>query len=759
MGRTSLVGTLTAGVVLGMGLGAATPSFAALPPGDVSTVGLLGSRPGATRLPIPISENVSASLDVGTGNLQLGITALALPGINGDVGLGMNFNSLSADTSPGLVAPRWTLTAGSAGSLSTAPTGILFTSGDGYSALFTPVSGSTTAYTSPAGVKADLVKTGATGWTLTSRTSATVLTFNTDGQATQIKDRNSNATALIWASGKLTKVVSTRGVAGARTANLAYNSNGLLDGITQSSGTSARSVSFAHDTSKNLSGFTDLAGKNTTFTYTSGRVATITSPTGAVTTLSYDSAGKVTQIQKTNTSAGSPGDSITRLTYPSSTQTLLAGPNTHQGTAVSLVPHTTYTLGADKRVSAVTDEMGRARSKTYTADVDTLTATRGTGTTAGTTTTNTFGANTGQSITASQSSGGATGAAEYANTAANTAYLATSSTNDAGSKSLFTYNGAGNALTSSDALAATATLTYNTDGTVATALAPGNGTNKAVYGYDGNHQLNALTPVTGSSLGARAFTYDPWGRVLTASNGRGVTLTYGYDAMGRVTSTSFSDSTPTVTNTYNDSGQALTRVDGSGTTTYGYDQMGRLISRTNTAGGGTISYSYDRASNLASTTDSRGTTTYQFDASGTPVSLTYQHPTDGPKTLAFATDDRGRRTDTWMQANPALTTWKAHTHTDYDTTGRVTRAIANSGNGDTDNTVVMDQSYCYSAGSPRPRRPGEPQPRSPTTTAMMLAGTGSLPPRLGLRPPAKRSPRTRPITSAPPVTATTEPGT
>ncbi|MHA7175801.1 hypothetical protein ACX80D_04035 [Arthrobacter sp. Sr24] len=175
--------------------------------------------------------------------------------------------------------------------------------------------------------------------------------------------------------------------------------------------------------------------------------------------------------------------------------------------------------------------------------------------------------------------------------------------------------------------------------------------------------------------------------------------------MGRVTSTSFSDNTPTVTNTYNDSGQPLTRVDGSGTTTYTYDQMGRLISRTNTAGGGTISYSYDRASNLASTTDSRGTTTYQFDASGTPVTSTYQHPTDGPKTLAFATDDRGRRTDTWLQANPALTTWKAHTHNDYDTTGRITRAIANSGNGNTDNTVVMDQSYCYSAGSTAPSCP------------------------------------------------------
>ncbi|XTR52385.1 hypothetical protein ACOM2C_02430 [Pseudarthrobacter sp. So.54] len=138
--------------------------------------------------------------------------------------------------------------------------------------------------------------------------------------------------------------------------------------------------------------------------------------------------------------------------------------------------------------------MGRAQAATYTGDFDTLTATQGTGTTSGTTT-NTYGANTGQSITASTSQGGASGQAAYANTAANTKYLASSSTDDAGNQSLYTYNGAGNALTASDALAAKAALEVNPDGTVKTALAPGNGTNKTQYGYDTDHQLTALTPV------------------------------------------------------------------------------------------------------------------------------------------------------------------------------------------------------------------------------------------------------------------------
>lgn len=52
-----------------------------------------------------------------------------------------------------------------------------------------------------------------------------------------------------------------------------------------------------------------------------------------------------------------------------------------------------------------------------------------------------------------------------------------------------------------DALAATATLEVNSDETVKTALASGNGTNTPQYDYDADHQVTTLTPVTGSSLG------------------------------------------------------------------------------------------------------------------------------------------------------------------------------------------------------------------------------------------------------------------
>ncbi|WP_155855684.1 RHS repeat domain-containing protein [Arthrobacter sp. 9MFCol3.1] len=703
---------------LGVGLlaGTAGPGLAVVPvpmvipgasSGEQTTIGELGSRPGATRLPLQISDQVSGSVDVGTGNLMVSVNGLSLPGVNSDVPLGAVFNSESTETTQGDAAARWTLNFGGTGSLSSTPSGVLYTAGDGYSALFTPVSGSTTAFTAPVGTKADLVKNSTDGtYTLTSRTNAAVVTFNADGRVKTLADRNGNTTTFTPDTGKITKITATKGVSGARTATLAYDSySATLATITQTNGTATRSASLFNDGYGNWTRFTDTAGKITTFGYNSGRISAITPPTGGKTLLTYDTSGRVTQIERVNTSVGSPGNSITRISYPSSTQTLVAGPNTDPAVVVATGPHATYNLSTGGRVTSATDAMGRAQAATYTGDFDTLTATQGTGTTSGTIT-NTYGANSGQSITKSTSQGGAAGQAEYANTAANTKYLATSTTDDSGNKSLYTYNGAGNALTSSDAMAATATLEYNTngDGTVVSALAPGNGMNKTLYRYDTDHQLTDLTPVTGTSLGARTFTYDAWARPATATDGRGNTTTYTYDAVGRLAGTSFSDGTPAVAYTYNANGQVLTRVDGSGTTTYTYDQMGRLTSRVDTAAGGTIAYAYDKASNLVSTTDTRGTTSYAFDDSGVMTTMTYLY-NGTPQTLAVATDDRGRRTDTWLQASADRTTWAAHTHTDYDRSGRVTHVLAEQGSGDASNSNVVDLTYCYSAGSTAPTCP------------------------------------------------------
>ena len=275
--------------------------------------------------------------------------------------------------------------------------------------------------------------------------------------------------------------------------------------------------------------------------------------------------------------------------------------------------------------------------------------------------------------------------------------MPSSTTDDAANSTTFTYNGSGNALTSTNALASTATLTYNLNGTIATATGPGNGTNRTLYSYD-NNQLSTVTPVTGTSLGVRTFTYVDFGRTKTATDGRGTTITYGCAAQDRILTTAISDGTATVVNAYTDGGQPQTRQDANGTTQYRYDQLGRLTSRQNSFGGGVITHSRYRASNLANTVDSRGTTTNLFDASGTPMDIRYTK-SGTTQRIGFTTDNQGRRTDTYLQTNTGRTTLAAHTHNDFDTTGRVSRAIAQTGPA-TSPTTTMDVSYCYNNAFP-----------------------------------------------------------
>jgi RHS repeat-associated protein len=703
--KRALAGLAAAGLVSTMlVLGMATPASAALPTAPTE-LGVTGARPSATELQFGISDQVSATVDVATGNLRVSNSSIALRGVTSDVAIGQTYNLLGAAnaTTSSARANRWTLGLDGAGFLSQGAGTVVYTDADGATWSFTPVAGSTTAFTSPAGFKRDQVAT-AGGYALTDRTSRQVISFNTDGRPVSVADRNGNTTTIGYTGANPTSIVSTAGPVAARTATLAYNAATYTLTVSQTSGTLSRSVKYVKDADSNLTSIVDAEGKTTSFTYTGATLRTITAPSGSVTSFSYISGGanggKLEKIAQTNTTAGSPGTSTTRLAYASATQTLVAGPNTDQAQAVTAVPRTTYTFDAtSKLVTAATDAMGRNRAATYTPNADVASATSGTGATAGTSTAE-YGANNGESATKATAPGGASKSAAYANTAAATKYLPSSTTDDSGNASTYTYNGAGNMLTSTDATAATATLTYNTDGTVATALAPGNGTNKTVYTYNANKQLSTVTPVTGAGLGIRTFTYDDFGRTKTATNGRGITVTYGYDKQDRLTSTSFSDSTPAVTNTYTDAGSIKTRTDANGTTTYGYDQLGRLTSRVNTFGGGTIAYGYDKASNLVTTTDSRGTTTNTFDASGVPTQVGYTK-NGTAQILGFTTDDQGRRTDSYLQTNAARTVWAAHTHTDYDTTGRVSRTVAQTGPA-TAPTTTFDTSYCYNSATPAP---------------------------------------------------------
>jgi RHS repeat-associated protein len=685
-------------------VGVSESAAAALPTGPTVT-GFTGARPSATRLSFPISDQVGASVDVATGNLMVSTDWINLQGVNSAARIGATYNSMSSFLGNSAVTPknRWTYSFAGAGSLSQAAGGVVYEGADGSTWLFVPVAGSSTAFTSPAGLKEVLVK-GATTYTLTDLTSRQVVTFDASGVATSVADRNGNVVTI--ASTTIPTVIT--GSLGTASNSIVVTHNASAITFTQGSGASARTISFANN-SGNFISLTDADGQATSFTYsgtTIGQLSSITSVTGQVTNFTYDTSGRVTQVDQLNTTSGSPGTSTTRLTYPSTTQTLVAGPDTSASVPVATGDHTTYTItAATELVTGVTDAAGRVQSATYTPNLDVASSTVGTGTGSGTTAA-TYGANSGQSLTAVQAPGGSTSSAAYMNTPAATQYLPSSVSDDSANQTTFAYDGVGNALSAENtALAATAALTYNADGTVATATAPGNGTNDTVYSYNTHHQLTGVTPVTGSSLGAKAFAYDGFDRLATETDGKGVTTTYTYDNDDRLLTTAFSDGTHTVTNTYDHAGRQLTSVSASGTITNTYDQLGRLLTTSNTAGGGTETYTYDKASNLATATDTRGTTTYAFDPAGVPTQLTYVQTSSGSpvnEVLGFATDANGRRTDEWLNTNPAHTTWSAHTHTNYDTSGRVTEVIAQYGTGTSSYTTEMDRSYCYNSASPAP---------------------------------------------------------
>lgn len=697
--RAALVGVTCAALVGGV----AQTAQAALPAGPTAT-GLTGARPSATSLPFAISDQVQASVDVATGNLQLTTVGLALPGVNSTIPIGASYNSLGWQTgaTTNLSANNWSMGFASAGSLSLVGANIVYTGADGVTWKFVPVSGSATAFTSPGGFTQDLVKTS-TGYTLTDRTSRQVVTFDADGKATAVADRNGNSTAITYASGQPASVVSTAGPTAARAATLTYNSSTLTFTVSQTGDSyNTRTVKYVKDSSSNLTSIVDAEGNTTAFGYTGRDLTSITSTTGAVTTITYDgSTHMVTRVDQQNTTAGSPGTSTTRLAYPSTSQTLVAGPNTDTAAAITAVPRTTYTINPTQElVTKAVDPAGREQSATYKpATGFVATATTGSGTGAGTTTGD-YGANSENSLTKVTSPGGAASSTTYGSTAA-TAYLPASTTDDAGNQSLKTFNGAGNQLTNSDASGAQAALTYNTDGTVATATAPGNGANKTVYTYNANKQRTALTPVTGTSLGAKSYSYDYYGRLAFESDGRGNTTGYVYDKLDRLTQVNPQDPALNVRSTYDKAGRLLTSRSATGTVTNTYDQLGRQLSTVNSAGGGTVSYTYDKAGNQATQTDSFGTYTNTYDAANKLTSATY--PKGGsPKLIVFENDAQGRRTGTWLQSNASHTVWAGKQLTGYDTSGRVSSLKAWTGSGDSSNTAVYDTTYCYNTTSPAP---------------------------------------------------------
>lgn len=657
--------------------------------GHVSPDLAAGRRPGATRLPFTLGDKISAQVDVGSGNLLVTTSEISLRRIAGAMDLGMVYNGRTL--APGSrfqtdVSPGWRFSTGSGIGLKQNPGASVTVYGaDGVTGTFFRQSGSTTAYDSPKTMKATLTRIDTATFELTWHDSGDTWIF-TAGRLDDIRDRAGNISDLTYNSaGQLTRAQSDLGPHNGRTVAVASDAAGRISGLSQTpDGAPARSVGYGYDAAGRLDTITDVLGRVTDFDYdAAGNLAAVTAPGGAKTTFGYDDAHRVTSVTQPSDAAG---DAVTRLVYDSGV-TLVADPNTDPAAAVGAVPHTRYDLTGDgmKLIAKATDPTGAVQSATYTPFFDVASATNSSGTA-------TFGydpaVNGGESMTGAASPTGAGSSFAYGNTAP-AQYLPSAGTDAQGGNSQYTYDSSGNALSSTDAGGAAASVARNADGTIDTATDPkGNVTD---YTNTLSKQVRQIDPPAGNSLAARSYGYDGYGRLATATSGRGITATYAYDAADRVTGIDFSDTTASLSYTYDPAGRVHTRTDASGTTTYTYDPIGRLASRTHTAGGGTLTYGYDLAGNLVAETDGTDTTSHAYDTRNLITATT----TPDGRTIRYAHDADRRRTDTWFASNADNTAWAAHTRTDYDASGRTTRVWTARNSSDT--TRVSDLAYTYAA--------------------------------------------------------------
>ncbi|HET9656648.1 MAG TPA: RHS repeat-associated core domain-containing protein [Kineosporiaceae bacterium] len=174
-----------------------------------------------------------------------------------------------------------------------------------------------------------------------------------------------------------------------------------------------------------------------------------------------------------------------------------------------------------------------------------------------------------------------------------------------------------------------ATLTHNADGTWTYVIR-----RTATYTFNSSGLLTAIKDLNGYTT---TLTYS--GSQLTkATDPAGRTLTFGYDANGRIHT--ITDPLPrTVTYTYDTNGNLTGVVDADGRTwTLGYDSAHRLTTMTDPRGN-SVTTVYDATSGkVTSQTDRRGKTTtfaYSAPAADGSTTTTVTHPAGNVDTSTF----------------------------------------------------------------------------------------------------------------------------
>ncbi|MEP7765667.1 DUF6531 domain-containing protein [Sanguibacter sp. 25GB23B1] len=378
----------------------------------------------------------------------------------------------------------------------------------------------------------------------------------------------------------LGQVIATTDPSGAITT-YTYDVIGRQTSVTDPDGVT---VSTSYNRRGDVTSVHDAFGYSETNYDPVGRVRGTYDSDGVYAERSYDAAGQLTEIvTERSTSNYIPNYWSDRTTFGYDLDgftTTTVDPRGNVPGADPAAFTTTRTYDADGRLAATTDPLGRTVSTSYDLAARPLSVTDPAGFTT--------------------------------STAYNALGLPVTITEPNGARTQFAYDGYGQVTKRVDQLGRSTLYAYDAAGSLISQTDPLGRVTSTAYDAVGN--VSTITKPSGTATST------------VSTDGQ---ITYDYDEVGRVTSSTFSDGTPSFQYTYTPAGrpQAASRVQDTttlATATFAYDAAGRKTSTERTGpGGGTSNYAYTSTGRLAGASWPTGQSeAYSYNSLGQLTTIT-----------------------------------------------------------------------------------------------------------------------------------------
>lgn len=417
-----------------------------------------------------------------------------------------------------------------------------------------------------------------------SQTSSYQYTYDANNVVTKMTGSQGLSVSSTYGSSKHPQLPTSLQSNSTNVSQVEYDDNGNITSLTVT-GDGTLTTTMTYDAMNNLTSVTDPKGNQTTYTYDSkGNLTGVSAPEGVTSSITVNSKGLPTEI----TNAMGVKTQFEYNTYGNLTKTTLP--------ALSLSSSAAYDKAS--RMTSATDALGRVISFTYDNN-DLLTST-----TDADNNKTSFEYDKNDNLTSITNAKGGVTSMSYDNA---TDWL--TSVSFAGATKQYSYNSDG-------------TLDYFTkpDGAIVEYSYDDLGrlTNDHVndYSYDNKLRLSSVSD-NGKSI---SFSYDGFNRI-TGTSGSGHNNTYSYDNNGNCTSvnnttysydklnrlTSVSFGGKTITYSYRkDSKLSSVSYPNGMTTSYEYDAVGRLTDKTTKLKNGTVvagyTFTLDKVGNIVKQT-------------------------------------------------------------------------------------------------------------------------------------------------------------